>query len=86
MKFLSTIRGYRTLIVNGVAMVVALMVGVGFLPAAEFAGVTPETVGDKFDTIAAHVDTFVASVVALLAMVNTVLRFFTKGAVGNKTP
>lgn len=86
MKVLEQIRGYRTLIVNGVAMVAALLVAIGILPAAEFAGITPETVGDKFDALAAHVDTFVASSVALLAVVNTVLRFLTKGAVGNKTP
>jgi len=84
MKLLQSIRGYRTIIVNVIAIVVSLLVAVGFLPAAEYAGINQETVGDGFDKIAANVDALVASVLSVLAVVNGALRFLTKGAVGQK--
>ena len=84
MKLLQSIRGYRTVIVNVIAIVVSLLIAVGLLPAAEFAGVNQETVGDGFDKIAANVDALVASVLSVLAVVNGALRFLTKGAVGQK--
>jgi hypothetical protein len=84
MKLLQSIRGYRTIIVNVIAIAVSLLIAVGLLPAAEFAGVNQETVGDGFDKIAANVDALVASVLSVLAVVNGALRFLTKGAVGQK--
>jgi hypothetical protein len=84
MKLLQSIRGYRTIIVNVIAIAVSLLVAIGILPAAEFAGINQETVGDGFDSIAGNVDALVASVLGFLAVVNGALRFLTKGAVGQK--
>jgi hypothetical protein len=84
MKLLQSIRGYRTIIVNVIAIAVSLLVAIGILPAAEYAGINQETVGDGFDSIAANVDALVASVLGFLAVVNGALRFLTKGAVGQK--
>jgi hypothetical protein len=84
MELVNKIRGYRTLIVNAVAIIIALLVAVGVLPAAEFAGITEEKVGEGFDALAANVDALVAAIVAILAIINGVMRFLTKGAVGQK--
>ena len=84
MKLLQSIRGYRTIIVNVIAIAVSLLVAIGILPAAEYAGINQETVGDGFDSIAGNVDALVASVLGFLAVVNGALRFLTKGAVGQK--
>ena len=84
MEFLNTIKGYRTLIANGVALAIAALIAVGALPAAEMSGITPEVVGAQFDQVAGAVDGAVAGVMALVALINTYLRFFTKGPVGAK--
>lgn len=83
MAILQSLRGYRTLIVNAIAVIVAALVAIGVLPASEFAGITEETVGEQFDNLAAHVDAIIASVLAILAFVNGALRFFTKTPVGH---
>jgi Mg2+/Co2+ transporter CorB len=84
MEFLAKIKGYRTLIVQGVAIVVAALTALGAIPVAQFAGITPETVGVQFDTFSGAIDAAVASVVALMALISAALRFLTKGPVGSK--
>lgn len=84
MEFLNVIKGYRTLIANGAALVVAGLIAIGVLPAAELAGVTPEVVGAEFDKVVAAVDNAIAGVMALGALIGVYLRFLTKGPVGGK--
>jgi len=77
-QFLAAIRGWRTLVIQAVTLFVALGVASGVIPAAEVAGVTEASVGESFDTIATNVDIIIASIMGILAIVNTVVRFFTK--------
>lgn len=81
---LGSIKGYRTLIANGAALVIAALVALGVLPAAEFVGVTPEVVGAEFDKVSGSVDTAIAAILALGGIVGGYLRIITKGPVGAK--
>jgi len=84
MDILAKIKGYRTLIVQGIAMVAAALTALGVIPAAELAGLTPEAVGAQFDTVSGAFDAAVAGVLGLVAVLNVYLRFLTKGPVGSK--
>lgn len=83
-KILASLRGYRTLLAQGVSIVVAALAAFGLIPVAEVAGLTPEKVGADFDQVAGSMDAVVASVMTIGAIINTYLRFGTKGPVGAK--
>lgn len=86
MNILTKIRGYRTVIIQAATMVIGLLVLFGLLPAAQWAGVTPEVAGQYFDSVATAIDTAIGSVMVLLGIVNTWLRLITKGPVGKNDP
>lgn len=65
-KFLAALKGYRTLIVNGIVMVAALLLGLHVLKMA------PDT-----DTFGQAYDTLIAQFTGAIAAVNAILRLFT---------
>jgi Mg2+/Co2+ transporter CorB len=74
---LNALKGYRTLIVNAVAVVVGLLVAFGVLSPADAAGFSPDAVGAKFDAI-------VAAIMTLLGAVNMLLRLITNTKAGRQ--
>lgn len=74
-NILTAIKGYRTVAVNALIAVVALLVGTGLLP-TDFS-VDPETLNSGIDQV-------IAGVAALMAFVNIVLRLFTTTPLGQK--
>lgn len=83
---LTFLKGYRTLIVNGLALIVALAITLGALPADQ--APDPSVLADQAEAVAdaaehlADPTKVTAGVVAVLALVNLVLRLFTTTKVG----
>ena len=86
MGIMKSIRGYRTLVVQVATMIIGLLVAFGVLPASEWAGVTQETAGEYFDYVAGSIDALIGSIMVIIGIVNTWLRFITKGRVGDHEP
>lgn len=75
LAFLTSLKGYRTFIVNTVVAALGLLTAVGLIPVGET--VAPEAV-------AANVDAVIGAVAILVAAINTVLRIFTDTKAGSK--
>lgn len=73
--FLKNLKGFRTLIVQGVVALAGILVAFGVIPASDMAGITTENVASQFDAI-------VGSIAILLAAINSVLRLFTTTPLG----
>lgn len=78
-KFLDSLKGYRTVIINGILALVSVLVAFGVLSAADAAGITQETVANQFDLI-------LGGAGALIGAVNILLRLVTNTPVGSKAP
>lgn len=84
MKFLAKIKGFRTLIAQGISALIGVLAMLGVIPVAEIAGITPETVGADFDKVSGSVDVVVGAVMTVTSVINSYLRLITKGPVGSK--
>jgi len=84
-------KGYRTLLVNGIAFVLAVAVALGWITVDQAAAVDPALVADQADAVAAGVSNLNdqakvgAGIAAALALVNLVLRVFTTTPAGKKS-
>jgi len=89
-SLLSKFKGYRTLVVNGVVFVTALLAGFQVIPSPidlETANVlanNAEAVANAADNYS-NVEALSAGVVAAVALVNMLLRLFTTTPAGKKT-
>jgi hypothetical protein len=77
-KFLASLKGYRTIIVNAVFALVGVFIALGILPASEAMGVTQEV-------IANNVDALIGGLGVVAAVVNVALRFVTNTPVRKKS-
>ena len=87
---LAAIKGLRTLIVNGLVFVSALLVAFGIID-TPISAVEATALADNAEAVAfaaenlQNVEAVSAGVVAALALVNLVLRIFTTTPAGKKT-
>lgn len=77
-KFLDSLKGYRTILVNTVFAFVGVLIVLGVIPASEAAGITQES-------IAANIDMLIGGLGVAGAAVNIVLRLVTNTPAGSKT-
>lgn len=90
MSFLQKLKGYRTLIVNGIAFVAALLVATGVITVDQVPDAN--AVADHAEAVANAADhlndsaALAAGIAAGLALVNVVLRLVTTTPMGKKAP
>lgn len=73
---LSNLKGYRTVIVNGVVALAGVLVAFGLIPAAETVSA---------DQVASSVDALIGGITVAIAVVNFVLRAVTNTSIGAKS-
>jgi len=78
-KFLESLKGYRTIIVNAVFALVGVLIALGVIPASEAMGITQEM-------IAQNVDTLIGGLGVAGAAINIVLRLVTSTKAGSQAP
>lgn len=89
MSLLSKLKGYRTLIVNGLVFGTALLAGFNVIPspvdveAANVIANNAEAVANAADHFS-NVEALSAGVIAAVALVNILLRIFTTTPAGKK--
>lgn len=78
-KFLESLKGYRTIIVNAIFAFVGVLIALNVIPASEAAGVTQES-------IAQNVDTLIGALGIAGAAINVFLRLRTDTKAGKQSP
>lgn len=77
--FFNSLKGFKTVIVQGIVALIGVLIALGVIPASEAAGYSSEAVSQNFDLI-------LGGALALVAAINTVLRFATSTPIGKKQP